>query len=49
MQLPNGSGWLWNGQRKKSMTGEDGSYRAAQIDHGEDGSYRVAQFGHVDG
>ena len=43
------------GRRKKSMTGEDGSYLTAQVGHGdgrkkksktrEDGSYHTAQIG----
>ena len=49
-QLPDGSG---DGRRKKSITGEDGSYRTAQVSHGdgwrkkskteEDGSYHSAE------
>ena len=38
MQLPHGHG---DEERKKSKTGEDGNYRAAQVAHGEDGSYRT--------
>ena len=48
-QLPNGSG---DARRKKNKSGEDGSYRTAQVSHGdgrrkkskteEDGSYHSA-------
>ena len=35
-----------DGRRKKSKTGEDSSYRAAQVKKtGEDGSYHTAQVG----
>ena len=49
-QLPDGSG---DGRRKKNKSGEDGSYRTAQVSHGdgrrkkskteEDGSYHSAE------
>ena len=49
-QLPNGSG---DGRRKKSKSGEDGSYQTAQVGHGdggtkkskteEDGNYHLAE------
>ena len=32
-QLPDGSG---EGRRKKNKSGEDGSYRTAQVSHGDD-------------
>ena len=31
MQLPNGSGWPWRWTKKKSKTGEDGSYHTAHV------------------
>ena len=34
MQLPNGSGWP---RRKKSKTGENGSYHTAQVGPGDRG------------
>ena len=36
MQLPNGSGKSWR-QKKKSKTGEDGSYHTAQVGPGSRG------------
>ena len=49
-QLPDGSG---DGRKKTNITGEDGSYRTAQVSHGdgrrkkskteEDGSYHSAE------
>ena len=34
-----------DGRRKKSKTGEDGSYHKSQIGPGEDGSYHKSQVG----
>ena len=49
MQLHTAQVGHGDGRRKKSKTGEDGNYRAAQVGHGEDGSYRATQVGHGDG